>query len=264
MASFGEQLLAAQKAHRAASALDDAARKQVSDMFDQWEAGTLTNQTVRHRLEAIIRSSYRASAAIAAKLAMDQSGISGWKPQEEIFRTDYLTALIKDIQRNLREYKDSPMEDTDRRRAVLRMQLGATVAAQRGYTDATIASYKELSDFGIQTKKVWVANFADHTPCAECAALHGEVVGLEDAYKDGEDGPNVFDTLPGPPLHPRCQCYIVVLVVALENALETVDLENPAPPASTLTSDEVKSMPSLVFTAIVKTLKKILAFVKGS
>lgn len=93
-------------------------------------------QTVRYRLEAIVRAAYRTSAAVAAEHTARQSEIPGWYPQGQIFNTQYLKDLISDIRRNLRDYKSSDKEDKARRKALLRMQHSAGVGAQRGYTDA--------------------------------------------------------------------------------------------------------------------------------
>lgn len=259
MASFGDQLAAAKAAHSAVVALEQSARKQISTVMADWESGKLNSMSVRHRLESVIRSAYRSSAALGAALAARESGIPGWKPQAEVFSSKYLEALLKDVRANLTAYKQSEKTEADRRRAVLRMAHSAGVGAERGYTDAVIASYKELQDFGYQLRKVWVANFDGNTPCPECVRLHGQEVGLEEEFPSEQTKTKIYHTLTGPPRHPHCQCYIVVLTVSLENAFEKLELDMPPRPApSMMSSSDVKKMPAALFAAIVKTLQKLL------
>ena len=265
MSSFGEQLRAAQAAHLAASALESSVRQQISNTFDEWDQGKLNAQTVRYRLESIVRTAYRSSAAVAAAHTAREAGIPGWTPVSEIFSTEYLAALLKDLRRNLRDYKASAKEETDRRRAVLRIQHGAGVAAQRGYTDALIASYSELEGFGYVLRKVWMANFVNNVPCDHCRALHGTEVGLHEEFP----APTlrklkIYHNLIGPPRHPRCRCYLAILIVSLENAFEKLDIQRPTPAPQTMSTDEVKRMPGGVFKAVVMALQKIISFVRGS
>lgn len=261
MASFGEQLRAAKAAHQAASALETSVRRQISEIFDQWDVGTHTPQSVRWKLEAVIRSAYRSSAALGSAHVARESGLSDWSPAE-VFTTEYLTSLIADVRRNLRDFKLSDRGDTARRRAILRMQHSAGVAAQRGYTDSLISGYSELEDFGYRLRKVWLANFINNDPCDYCRSLHGTEVGLHEEFPHGVDL-KVYGNLLGPPRHPRCRCYLAILIVSLENALEALDIDRPTPAPQTMSTDDVKKMPSKIFTAVVKTLQKVISFVRG-
>lgn len=262
MAGFRDQLQSAARAHAAASALESVSRDQIAIIFDRWDAGEYTAQNVRYRLEAIIRRAYRGSASVAAEHAVRESGIPGWSPAE-VFSTDYLQSLLSDVRRNLREYKSSDRTELDRRRAVLRMQHSAGVAAQRGYTDQMISSYSELEEFGYRVRKVWLANLVNNTPCEHCLALHGTEVGLHENFPIASNRLKVYGDLKGPPRHPRCRCYIAILTVSLENALSPLDIEDPPPPALTMTTDEVKRMPGPIFRAVVKTLRRIVSFIRG-
>lgn len=145
----------------------------------------------------------------------------------------------------------------------MRVQHSAGVAAQRGYTDAMIASYTELEDFGYRLRKIWLANFTNNTPCAYCTALHGTEVGLHEEFPSGDNRLKIYGDLKGPPRHPRCRCYLAILTVTLDNALEPLDIEKPRLPATTMTTDEVKRMPNKIFQAVVKTLQRILRAVRG-
>lgn len=262
MSGFGVQLEAARQAHLAARSLEDSVRQQVAQAFSAWENGEYSAQSIRWRLEAIIRTAYRTSAALAAAHAARQSGIPDWTPTE-VFRTPYLDNLLADVRRNLREYKASDRSEAPRRRAVLRIQHSAGVASQRGYTDSMIQAYTELEDFGFRLRKVWLANFTGNTPCEYCRALHGTEVGLNEEFPTGDNKLKVYGDLKGPPRHPRCRCYLAILTVTLENAFEQLDIEEPGLPATTMSTDDVKKMPNKVFRAVVKTLQKIVSFVRG-
>jgi hypothetical protein len=262
MAGFQEQLQEAARAHAAASALESVVRAQIAEAFNLWDAEIYNAQTVRYRLERIVRSAYRGSAAVAAQHAVREAGIPGWTPAE-IFNTDYLQSLLEDVRRNLRDYKVSDRGEVARRRAILRMQHSAGVAAQRGYTDQMISAYGELEGFGFRVRKVWLANLVNNTPCEHCLALHGTEVGLHESFPLKENKLKVYGDLLGPPRHPRCRCYLAILTVSLENALEALDIERPGQPAEFMTTSEVKSMPAKLFRAVVATLQRVVAFVRG-
>ncbi len=262
MASFGDQLRAAQQAHLAASALEAVVRQEISTVFDDWDRGLYDAQSVRWKLESIIRNAYRSSASVASAHSSRSSGIPDWVPAE-VFNSDYLQNLISDVRRNLREYKASDRGEVARRRAILRMQHSAGVAAQRGYTDEMIAAYSELEDFGFRLRKVWLANFRGNSPCEHCRALHGTEASLHDEFPTLKNDLKVYGDLLGPPRHPRCRCYLAILVVSLENALETLDIEDPTPAPQTMDTDDVKRMPRGVFAAVIAALRKIMTFIRG-
>jgi len=264
MASFKEQLAASRAAHNAASTIEREMRDQISTIFNEWDLGHHTKQTVRYRLEAVIRNSYRASAAVAVQQTINASGIPGWKPQGEVFKTEYLDSLLKDVRKNLAAFKSSDKEDADRRRAVLRIQHSAGVGAQRGYTDALISSYAELADFGYKLKKVWLANFINNTPCPICRSLHGTIVELHETFPVPDGSGKVYLDLQGPPRHPRCQCWITILIYTLENVLEPLDIDNPSDkPQEEMDTDDVASLPLAIFSGILKALRALVKFVTG-
>lgn len=267
MSSFAAQLGAAKAAHSVASALESAVRSQVVDAFDDLDKGILDAQTIRHRLEALVRSAYRSSAAVAAKHTSQESDLPGWSPSEEVFVTPYLTELLRDVRSNLRKYKHSDKTDADRRRAILRIQHSAGVAAQRGYTDSLVASYTELGDKGYILRKMWMTNNVNNVPCEHCRKLHGVEVPMdaEFPYPKHSKSTRVYQNLQGPPRHPRCQCYLVIFIVTLENAFEQPNIDFPAPiPApESVSTDDVKSLTSRVFAAIIKALMAVASFVTG-
>lgn len=262
MASFAEQIQASDNVHAIVDSIEDAARVQISQAFEAWDAGLLDAQTVRHRLERVVRDSYRSSVAVAVAHAQTQTDIPGWKPKDRVFVTPYLKELLSDVRRNLREYKAAGKTEEARRRAILRMSHSAGVAAQRGYTDALISAYAELVESGMEVRKVWVAHITpEHTPCEDCLALHGTEAPLREQFPHTGFRDPYIDLL-GPPKHPNCRCRLVILVVTLENALEDLDLPNPTPPQS-MSSEQVRSMPKTLFMSILAFFAKVVGFLKG-
>lgn len=264
MSSYLDQIKAAKAANRAVTTLETGARAQIAEAFGDWDQGKLDAQTVRYRLEAIVRSSYRTSAAVGSRHVSSQSEIPGWEPSDTVFRTDYLEALLSDVRRNLREYKKSDRDDRARRRAIQRMQHSAGVGAHRGYTDSLLRGYKQLQDFGYKLSKVWSANFLGNDPCEHCRALHGTIVGLNDEFPFLSDTPvKVYLNLQGPPRHPRCRCFLIILTTTLENAFDPIDIDNPSEPPEMIESDDVRHMHFSLFGALMATLSKILLFLRG-
>lgn len=248
--------------HRAAriatSALESSARSQISSLFLEWANEQLTAQTIRYRLEAVIRSSYRSSAGIAREVAQKNSEIPDWE-SHEVFNTEYLQDLLRDVRRNLRDVK---ADNITSKQAISRMEHSAGVAAQRGYTDQIIASYTELEDFGMDIRKYWVANFVNNDPCPSCRRLHGTSVGLHESFKAETGEPGVYRDLIGPPRHPRCQCSLHMFIVTLENAFESPDFDTPQDAPSMMTPQDVQKMPKGIFSSIIATLRAILRFLR--
>jgi hypothetical protein len=265
MSSFAAQLKAAKQAHDATSSLEDAVRKQISNAFDDWDAGKLSATSVRHKLENIVRTAYRTSASVAAAHAVKESGLPDWVPSERVFLTPYLSNLLEDVRRNLKDFKKSDQGDVERRRVIQRIQHSAGVAAQRGYTDALITSYGELETMGYSVRKVWVANFNGTLPCDHCRGLHGTEIPLHDNFPvPTQTKLKVYRDLQGPPRHPRCRCYLAILIINLQNAFDDLDLDAPEEDGPTsMTTDDVKKMPAKLFASVVKVLKKIISLFRG-
>lgn len=257
MASFADQIKAAKAAHSVVTTMDATVRVQIAQAFADWEAGKLNDRGIRTKLEALVRSAYRASASVGTTHVAKMAELGSWEPRESVFTTDYLKNLLKDVRSNLSDYKKSPKEEADRRRAVLRIQHSAGVGAEQGYTDALVSGFVELEDFGYETKKFWVANFKNNVPCKYCRKLHGTSVPLTDEFTH-PGGLKVYGHLQGCPLHPNCHCQIIILLINLENALEPVDFEEPDQQTpETMDTDDVKKIPDGIFKSILKTLKAI-------
>lgn len=261
MASFSDQFTAAQRSNLAVRALESAARIRISEIFAAWERGDLTDQSVRWELERVVRSAYRSSAAMGLSTIAAQAGIPRWKPwrlRTESLRSSYLDGLLEDVRRNLRTYKASARESEDRTRAISRIEHSAGVSSARGYTDASIQAARELSeDYGFIVRKVWTANFVNHVPCPLCADLHGTEVGLGEGFP-GDNRLSVYGNLLGPPRHPRCMCWVVILVVDLSNYSEEPSGESTAPGSDTMSSDDVKQMDDSTFGKIVRWLRTLV------
>lgn len=259
MASFREQMIVHESSRVATAALEESSRSAITLAFVEWENGTLGAQSIRWRLESIIRSAYRTSAAVARRVAVESSGLPDWV-SHEVFNTEYLQALLEDVRRNLRDYKAGKLSQSQ---AIARVQHSAGVAAQRGYTDQTVASYTELEDFGLKLRKYWVANFVDNVPCPACRRLHGTHVGLHESFRAETGEPGVYRDLIGPPRHPRCQCRIYIFTVTLENSFEAPNFEAPQESSEMMTTADVKRMPENVFKSVLATFRAILKFLRG-
>ena len=270
MASFGDQFEASRRANLAVRAMEVEVRLQVAEAFAAWARGEYTDQTIRHRLEAIVRDAYRASASIGLAHISEQAGIPRWTPKwlpKGVIKSSYLNGLVADVQRNLRAFKASQRTSADLTRAVSRISHSAGVAAARGQTDALLRSAKELAErHGFILRKVWMANFLNHTPCELCAGLHMTEVDI-DAEFPVDNRLKVYGDLKGPPRHPRCVCRLVILIVGLENYLEEAsDIESDEPTAApeVMDTETVKNLRKGFFNAVTSWLQKLVRFLKRS
>lgn len=264
MSNFPDQIEASRQTHLAVRALEASVRLQIEQIFQDWENGDENGSSVRWRLERVIRDAYRSASAVGISHVGAQAGIPGWRPGG-VFNTPYLQGLLADVRRNLRDYKASTRDEKARRRAISRIEHSAGVAATRGYTDSVLESNRELRDFGYMTRKLWLANFTNNTPCEFCTALHGVEVGLDESFPTDSNILKVYGDLKGPPRHPRCKCRLVILHVRLENLFEKLNLSDSRDGGSTdtMTSSEVKALPKGVFAFFTRGLRKILRFLRG-
>lgn len=271
MVSLDEQLQRAREAARAASSVEAANRALVADMIDRWSRGEITTRQLRFRVEAVVRSAYRASGEIGRSLAEINSDIPGWKPSNATFRTDYLNSLQADARAAVSEYlktmkrKTLTPEDAAKARArvVMRVQHSAGVATTRGYTDGLIAAYQELDREGVRVEKLWSVSFLNNTPCPRCMALHGERARLNEPFVD-LDGVGIYRDLMGPPRHPRCRCFLIILLITAENAAQTIVLDSPQQPASSMTADQVRKLPTPVYHSVLAALKVTAKYIRRS
>lgn len=262
MASFRDQIESSRISHDAVRTLEAVVRIRIAEAFDAWDRGELTAQSIRWRLEAIIRDAYRSAAAVGVAEVSAQSQIPGWRPVG-VFRTRYLDGLVADVRRNLRDYKRSDKGAVARIRVISRIEHSAGVGATRGYTDAVLTANDELRDFGYLLRKLWVANFIGNQPCEFCQELHGKEVDLKEDFPSDTTELKIYGDLKGPPRHPRCKCRIVILHVRLENLFEQVDLDSSMPAdLDTITTEEIQSIPTKLFDFITRGLRKLLKWAR--
>lgn len=261
MSSFAQQIQDSRTAHAAADAIEASAMQSVVQAFQDYENGFLTRQSIRHRLESIIRSSYRASAAVAAQHLVSQSDLPNWTPVAT-FSNDYLQSLLSDVRRNLRDYKAGEPGSAATRRAILNIQLSASVAAERGYTDQITDGAKQLRDFGYQLKKTWAADYDDNEPCSQCDDLNGTVIEYDSQFP--HHSAKVYINLQGPPAHPRCHCRVVLLISALENGFDSIDLKRPSTSSAPtlISSTQVKKISRSMLTSIKAVLRSIISLAR--
>jgi hypothetical protein len=256
--SVKEQLAAARAAHNTATSIEIITRESAVDVLMDWEDSKINNRAIRHRLESIVRGAYRSSATVAMQHVAGQSGLPKWKPRDDTFSTDYLQSLVADVRSNLREYNASAKDAVAARRLELRLELTAVVAAQRGYTDALIASYDQLVEKGFEVEKTWLNSLVRNVPCRFCKALHGVTIPLHDEFPIQTTGPKVYVNLQGPPRHPRCQCYLCCIVRTLDNAFDEIDIEDPKNAPLSVESEDVQRMPETTFQAVIASLRAVV------
>ncbi len=263
MASYADQLVAAKTASQAANAIETQMRSAIQKAFDDWDSGTLTNQTVRYQLERIVRTAFRSAASIAAGQVARQSGLPGWKPKEQVFNPDTLKMLLADTRRNLAAYK-ATHDEVARKKAINNISHAAGVGVHAGFTAQQIASYSELQADGMQVQKFWSANFDGHVPCVWCQQLHGTSVALNQTFDNPNPKAKSYLSLIGPPLHPNCQCFLVTFITSLDNAGEEPSLDPALGEPAVMDTTMVKKMKPKIFHAVLAAHKKISLLVKGS
>lgn len=266
MADLAAQVLLAQQTHEAISAIEAAALEQIDAVWEAWERGELNAMSVRHRLENVIRGAYRASVNVAVQQVQQQvqDWVPDWVPDTRVFLTPYLQSLVADVRRNLREYKANPSELT-RRRAILRHKLSAGVAAHRGYTDALLAAFHDLRESGLAVRKMWRASFVNNVPCPVCLKLNGTSVELDKQFHPGGDYVPYIDLM-GPPAHPRCRCFLIILVASLESDLQVEVPDFGVPEVESgpsMSAADVRELPKKLFDAFMKFLSGVQGKLKG-
>lgn len=167
-------------------------------------------------------------------------------------------------------------------RARLRNGLSADVAAGNAKTEAVLADAKEREAAGEKLLKRWRAHVESPACCHWCKKLNGVTIGLDEDFAP-HIGPPVDLTghghltqpphpylsyLPGPKLHPHCQCWLEIVVVT-EAQPESVSpaggqepplepgIKSPAPqaPAGHLAASEVRAMPEDKYRSLLSFLR---------
>lgn len=250
---------------------------------------TLTTvlSAAQSRTESIVRAGYRAGAAAghasaAAELAAAGYTVAAAAPADTAYLTAILGALTAafltarhDITESVRAAYDSiagtPGEQVsaarilvvhralDRavRRLGVRVRSAATVAVNRGYTDAQLAAYNGYARDhpSAAMRKEWVA--AGPNPCPACRALHGTVIAGPDEFDHRAGESDTFRALPvfgnllGPPRHPHCRCRLVYRPDPAGAKVRTVVAAGPPEDTPTrLSAAEVRAIPRPRFDAL--------------
>ena len=95
-----------------------------------------------------------------------------------------------------------------------RARMIAVTEVTRAYAEGNRAAWRAS---GVIEAREWRTN-ADELVCPVCGPLAGRVVGLDEPFADGVDGP---------PAHPRCRCWCVP---AIENVVVPTDPAAVMPP----------------------------------
>lgn len=264
MATFRSQFAAASKTNQAVRVLEASARAQASSIAMLASVRSPNRVRIENDLIGVVTDVYRASAAMAVAHLSAQISVPRWKPRTvnaETLTTDYLSGLVSDIRKNLKSFWLGDLPDVDSLRS--RVEHSAGVAAARGYTDALILASTELSkEHGFILRKVWRANWVDHTPCPLCAELDGTSVAMAASYESSSTLA-IYGDLVGPPRHPRCMCWLVILVEGLENYNDKDDETGPEQEPTSVTTEDVQKMPAGFYNRIVRWLRTLKRRLRG-
>ncbi len=243
----------------------------------------------RARIEAQIRAGYRAGGAAArssasADLRENDFTIPPAPPPDE--DSAYLAAILAtipaafavalaDILTSVRTAYDGVTGlaeaaaaarvltthgalDRAVRRLGVRVRSAATVAVNRGYSDAQQTAYAAYAQAhpSVPMFKRWQTT--SPTPCPSCRALRGATIPIDDEF-DTDAGasstfrpPAVFRNLLGPPRHPNCRCRLIYLTTAAGTQIQAqAAAPPPAGTPSRLTASGVRAMPNARFTALL-------------
>lgn len=265
MATFRAQFTAAAKTNQAVRAVEASARMQAVSISMLAAAARVDKKETERSLVGVVADAYQASAALAVAHLSAQIGVPRWKPRtvdKTVRDSEYLQGLQDDVVRNLRLFWRGDIPHV--KSLSSRVSHSAGVAAARGYTDAMISASRELSELhGFILRKVWRANFVNHTPCALCAELDGTSVAMDKDFPSSSTLA-VYGDLLGPPRHPRCMCWLVVLVEGLENYEDPQDGSGSDSEPQSLTTDQIQKMKPAFYLRVVRWLRVLVRTLRGA
>lgn len=271
--------------------------------------------SARVQASKIVEQAFLDGVALGLAQAKEESSLYGIEEDLALDfpKSAYLDSLLSDITRHARQmedaaieafyeaYKDDsfrndPFKTTKQRRETsvnrsrllassviraigpvsTRSSASATVAVQRGITEAHLFSYSEISK-SKAVRKVWVANFSNPAkpPCPTCAALHGTEISLSQSFSASQTfssskPPAVYKDLQGPPRHPNCRCVVSILVGEVDFSKETSPAglrafatkeSKKVPSSKGISSQQIRDMPKNKFDSfkskLVSTVKSI-------
>lgn len=265
MPTFSEVLDLAHTASEALNSLEESAKSRVLSLFAGYENGVVDYGDLRVALLRQANTGFLAAGSVATehiKSIAESEGIEGLE-LSVLTSAPVLEHLLRDIRTNLETFRDSDRSSTDLRRLRFRSGLSVQAAVRRGFTENQLAAGEAIQKKGALLRKVWLANFSNHTPCDTCLSLHGTEMDLHEEFPHGGDkSPKVYEGLQGPPRHPNCHCYMLVYVVTLEKTAQ-IPLAPVVAEEKFMSSLDVRRLPRAVFTAAVTTLRLIAGKLKG-
>lgn len=250
MSSYGEQYESARRTNQAVRDLETSARARVREILVDAGLGRADPAATRIALREVVLHAYQSSSSLGLAHIAAQVGLPRWLPdwagsdsEVNVAGAAYLSGLLRDVERAMDEFYSDTATDTDRDKILTRVSHSAGVSAARGHTDALVLSARELSiEHGFVLRKVWRANFVDHVPCELCAALDGTSVPVGAEFPAG-NRLRVYGDLLGPPRHPHCMCWLVILVDGLDTWGDSVDpAQARSEPTAEMSTDDVKAM----------------------
>lgn len=265
MTDYVEQLERTISSHSSLLIADMAISDAIEEAVNDYLNGDLNDRQIRFALERVAREHYRSNARAAQELVRDLTEQNQrWTPVPLEVSGEALRIAVKDIQRNLREFKDSDGGESARALLEFRVRLSAEYASQKGFSDGMELSYKAVEEQGKSVYKVWVATYHSGDTCTHCLKLHGQIARVGKEFI-APAGLNVYGTLHGPQAHISCRCTAVYFVAADKDKekFETGEVNLPLPtPGSSprmIGVDDVSLLPLKVFMAILKALMKAVA-----
>lgn len=198
---------------------------------------------------------------VAHTFVKAQAHLPGWEPEYPDVSV-LQRSILSDVRRNFRDYWFGPRLEEHRKKANLLLDLSLTTLLRQAYSDALLSAYSELEDRGYEVLKQWNANFVNNTPCDSCVKLHGQRLPLDKEFPfDGKHKHPVYGVLLGPPRHPRCKCYLSIIIVDPDVLIENEDYDEVVGddiprPSQSWSTEKIQSLPIRVFKKIMQGLRK--------
>jgi hypothetical protein len=203
--------------------------------------------------EAWEKTGASVSSPVLADLVRDIDGIYGRGPE-------YMERLLRESRKSVRETVEGYA-----RNVALRNSMTVQFAIRAGTTEAQVGEAAKLS---LRPRKRWKAHPENPSCCFWCRRLHGVTIGLHDSFLSYLGGPAALSgtgrltrpprpyagRLQAPPLHPWCECELVVVTEDAGTVAEEAGEGYSALP-SLVSSAEVRAMPEEKYRLLVEYLR---------
>lgn len=142
----------------------------------------------------------------------------------------------------------------------LRNGLSVNVAGSRSHTETVVEEALRRYQAGEDIWLEWRSQLVPGVTCPWCWALHGHRVRPGQEYPHpGQAGrrrpPRLYQgVLHGPPMHPNCRCWLVIVTSSGDPAPEAPE----PPPAEFVTSTDIAAMPEEKYSGLLAFLKAAL------